>query len=361
MTNSQTLVFRVDASVAMGTGHVMRCLALAQVWQDAGGDVVFALARTIPAVEERLRSERVEIVHLKTSASAQDAAQVADLAHARQASWVVVDGYEFDAEYQRHLKNSGLKVLFVDDNGHAAHYFADIVLNQNAHASEDLYASRETSTRLLLGPSYAMLRREFRPWRNWKREIAPVGRKVLVMMGGSDPSNITGRVINALRLVTVERLETTAVVGGSNSQAESLEKTVDRFEALHLVRNASNMPELMAWADVAVSAAGTTAWELAFMGVPSLLLVVAEHQSPVAEALAMNAAGINLGDSSDMEDQDIAEIAGDLLRNATRRKQMSDNGTRLVDGDGARRVTEALWGNRGLAEKPGNSNRRATH
>lgn len=350
MTKSQTLVFRVDASVAMGTGHVMRCLALAQVWQDAGRDVVFALARSTPAVEERLRSERVEIVHLKTSASAQDAAQVADLARARQASWVVVDGYEFGAEYQRHLKNSGLKVLFVDDNGHAAHYFADIVLNQNAHASEDLYASRETYTRLLLGPSYAMLRREFQPWRNWKREIAPVGHKVLVMMGGSDPNNITGRVVDALRLVTVERLETTVVLGGSNSQAESLEKTVNRPETLHLLRNASNMPELMAWADVAVSAAGTTAWELAFMGVPSLLLVVAEHQSPVAEALAMNAAGINLGDSSDMEDQDIAEIVGALLRNPTRRKQMSENGRRLVDGDGARRVTEALCGNRGLAE-----------
>jgi UDP-2,4-diacetamido-2,4,6-trideoxy-beta-L-altropyranose hydrolase len=350
MANSQTLVFRVDASVAMGTGHVMRCLALAQVWQDAGGDVVFAMARSTPAVEERLRLEGVEIVHLKTSASAQDAAPVADLARARQASWVVVDGYDFDAEYQRHFKNSGLKVLFVDDNGHAAHYFADIVLNQNAHASEDLYASRETYTRLLLGPSYAMLRREFRPWRHWEREIAPIGHKVLVMMGGSDPNNITGRVINALRLATVERLETTVVVGGSNSQAEFLTKAADQPGAFRFVRNVSNMPELMAWADVAVSAAGTTAWELAFMGLPSLLLVVAEHQSPVAEALAMNAAGINLGDSSDMEDQDIAAIAGDLLRNATKRKQMSENGTRLVDGVGARRVTEALRGNCGLAE-----------
>src|SRR5580700_1740365 len=145
------LVLRTDASVAIGTGHVMRCLALAQAWEDAGGRAIFAMAQATPAVEGRLRNEGFEVARVSAQVgSATDAEETADLAQQRGASWVVVDGYEFGAEYQASLKNRGMKVLFIDDNGHAAHYLADLVLNQNAHALEELYRSRELSTKLLL-------------------------------------------------------------------------------------------------------------------------------------------------------------------------------------------------------------------
>ena len=149
------LVLRTEASVAIGTGHVMRCLALAQAWGDAGGRVIFAMARTTPAVEERLRNEGFEVARVDTQVgSIADAEETADLAQKRGASWVVVDGYEFGAEYQASLKSRRMKVLFIDDNGHAGRYSADLVLNQNIHASEELYRSRETSTKLLLGPAF---------------------------------------------------------------------------------------------------------------------------------------------------------------------------------------------------------------
>src|ERR1700758_4894117 len=110
---SQALVFRADATVAMGTGHVMRCLALAQAWQDRGGNCVFAMAKTMPSVEDRLRSEGIEVVVLPASAgSTDDAALLVELATQKRTSWVVVDGYGFSAEYQSHLKNAALKQLF---------------------------------------------------------------------------------------------------------------------------------------------------------------------------------------------------------------------------------------------------------
>src|SRR5437764_3756727 len=101
MTENSTLLFRCDASVAMGTGHAMRCLALAQAWSDAGGPAIFAMAETTPALEERLISERVQIVCVEAAAgSAEDAACVANLAGRCAAKWIVVDDYHFGADYQ---------------------------------------------------------------------------------------------------------------------------------------------------------------------------------------------------------------------------------------------------------------------
>ena len=160
--NPASLLIRADASVAIGTGHVMRCLALAQAWQDAGGRAVFAMAETTPSIHARLTSESCEVANISGEAgTAADADQTAAFAKEQKPDWVVVDGYRFSADYQRTLRAAGFKILFFDDYGHARHYFADLVLNQNVSASAELYADREPHTRLLLGTRYCMLRREF--------------------------------------------------------------------------------------------------------------------------------------------------------------------------------------------------------
>ena len=125
------LLVRCDATVGMGTGHAMRCLALAEGWQAGGGQTVFGMAEVTPAVEERLRQGGAEVVRLATTAGTDaDAVQTAELASLTGAQWIVVDGYQFGAQYQRLIKQAGKKLLFVDDNGHEEHYFADLVLNQ---------------------------------------------------------------------------------------------------------------------------------------------------------------------------------------------------------------------------------------
>ena len=349
--NPGTLILRSDASTAMGTGHVMRCFALAQAWQDAGGRPIFASAEAAPAMRERLLAANIEIVPLEISVGGEDdARKVEELALHHAASWVVVDGYQFGADYQRQLKAAGLRLLFLDDNGHAGHYSADIVVNQNAHADESLYSHRESYTRLLLGTRFVLLRREFERWRDWSREVALVGRKVLVLMGGSDPCDTTSLTVRSLQRADVEGIEVVIVMGGSNPHLQSVQRLAATFRAATVLRDTSNVSQLMAWADVAFSAAGSTAWELAYMGLPSLLLEVLEHQSPVAKAMAANAAGVNLGWFADIKEEGLARAAGDLLRDNARRKQMMESGRRLVDGKGARRVTRILCGNSGLAE-----------
>jgi spore coat polysaccharide biosynthesis predicted glycosyltransferase SpsG/RimJ/RimL family protein N-acetyltransferase len=232
-------------------------------------------------------------------------------------------------------------VLFVDDNGHAGAYSADIVLNQNVHASRALYANRDPATRLLLGPRFAMLRREFRAWRDWKREIPPAARRVLVTMGGSDPDNVTGRVVQAI--LTEHDLEATVVVGGSNPHLPELRASVGQHsESVRLIENVTNMPELMTWADMAVAGAGTTSLEMCFLGLPALLIVLADNQRLVAEELSRRGLAIYLREGAQTEASVLAGNFAELAASAQARRAMSERGREQVDGRGAERVVQSL-------------------
>jgi len=337
------LLIRADANVAMGTGHVMRCLALAQAWQDAGGNATFAMAQPSAWAGERLSRESTEVLEISGSAgSEEDAEQTAVLAGENAADWIVVDGYQFAANYQRTLKAAGFKTLFLDDYGHCESYCADFVLNQNASADEAAYRNREAHTRLLLGPQYCLLRREFNAWREWRREIAPAAHRVLVTMGGADPENFTGRALQALNSMAVNELEAVVVVGGSNMHSAALQPLAGAGKRITLRRDVLNMAELMAWADLAVSAAGTTCWEMCLMGLPALLIDLAANQTAVARELDRRGCAIRLGSSIDVSSEKIMERAEPLLKSVGDRQAMSRRCRELVDGKGAARVVSAL-------------------
>lgn len=328
----------------MGTGHVMRCLALAQAWQDKGGHTTLAATTLPPSLGQRLASEGLTLVMLTAEpGSLDDAQQTVEHARALDAPWVVVDGYQFGADYQRALKDANLRVLFMDDYGHAGTYCADIVLNQNSYAHEGFYTQRASHTKLLLGPQYVLLRREFWPWRGWRRETPEVARKVLVTMGGADPDNVTLRVIEALQQIDAPNLEVTIVIGGSNPHYARIE--TDARAVRHQIRveqNISDMPALMAWADVAVSAGGSTCYELAFMGIPALIVVLAENQQMGAAALAKAGTGQNLGWYNEVGSSAITSALMRLLTEPEFRAAMSRCGSSLVDSYGSTRIVAEM-------------------
>jgi UDP-2,4-diacetamido-2,4,6-trideoxy-beta-L-altropyranose hydrolase len=340
----RTLLIRADASTAMGTGHVMRCLALAQAWQDRGGQCVFAMAESTPAVERRLRDEGMEVEKFRVCAgSNEDAKQALFIAGKRDAAWIVADGYHFGAEYQAAIKAAGLKLLLMDDNVHAERYSADLVLNHNLHSSESLYGRREPYTRLLLGPRYAMLRREFRSWRKWRREIPANGRKILVTMGGSDPDNVTIKVIEAIQRLANANLETVVLLGSSNPHLRPVKAAIGKQpQSMRVVCDATNVAEWMAWADVAVAGAGTTFWEMCFLGLPGILLVLAENQQRVAEAAHEMGIAWSLGAGKDASAPAIGSKLAEFLATHEQRRSQSDKGRTVVDGFGAERVVTFL-------------------
>jgi UDP-2,4-diacetamido-2,4,6-trideoxy-beta-L-altropyranose hydrolase len=344
------LLIRADASIAIGTGHVMRCLALAQAWQDLGGRAIFAMAESTPALAARLHSESCDVVSVEASIGSQDDSErTADLARVHHAGWVVVDGYQFGADYQQALKSADLKVLLMDDYGHSARYLADLVVNPNACADESLYQNRESYTRLLLGTRYCMLRREFNAWRQWQRKIPPLARRILVTMGGSDRENLTARVLEALSSHKdghgFEDLEATVVIGGSNPHAASLERYAEASDRqIHLHKDTAQMAEWMAQADLAVSAAGSTCWELCLLGLPSLLVDVAANQTVLARALDRKGCAIHIGSASEFSTEKIADQLDKLVHATQLRQSLSRASRALVDGYGSLRIASILNG-----------------
>src|SRR5271166_5542094 len=281
-----TLVVRADAGLKMGTGHVMRCLALAQGWRHEGGEVIFAVAESTPALDDLLRSKEIEITRIEgVPGSAEDARNTLEIARGRGADWFVVDGYHFDAHYQKQLQNFR-PVLTVDDNGLLDHYATELILNQNAHAGAQMYSHVSPNTKLLLGPRFALLRDEFLAYRDWAREIPERGSRLLLTMGGSDPRNFTPRILPLLAELPDDDLRIRVVVGGSAENANAVDAIAAKFAGrVEVLRDVRNMADLMAWADVAISGAGTTCWEMCSLGLPAILVEAAENQRFIAEQL----------------------------------------------------------------------------
>ncbi len=293
--NLPTLIIRADASAHMGTGHVMRCLALAEPWLAAGSEVILAAQLMPEALGQRALKAGVKPYSVGGEAGGiEDAQETAALAAEHPGAWLVVDGYQFGEGYFGVLKQAGVKVLQVDDFGGLTRYAADFVLNQNLGVTAAWYPQKTENTRLLLGTRYVQLRGEFLQQKTTERDPEKEQLSILVTLGGSDPDNVTAKVIEALQLIS--GVEATVVVGGSNPHWEELQASVKKDAAkIRLIRNASNMPELMATADLAIAAGGTTAWELAYMGVPMMTIVLADNQRSNGEQLAATGVAINLG------------------------------------------------------------------
>ena len=339
-----TLIIRADAGPAIGHGHVMRCLALAQAWQDRGGRCVFLTSQPAPAIEARLSSEGFAVLRLDaTPGSREDASQLAQSAMQQDARWAVIDGYHFGLEYQQILKSAGLKLLVIDDYGQIGAYAADIILDQNAGAREILYARREPATEVLLGTHYAMLRREFKSWGERKREIPPVARKILITMGGSDPENLTVRVVEALRKLDLPEVEATVVIGGGNARASNIKTLTEKSrDKLRVESNVRNMPELMAQADLAVASAGSTSWEICLLGLPAIIVDAAPNQLPLAQALNSADAAIHIPKTK-LTIDGLAETIRSLATSRDLRQKLSTNVSKFVDGRGAARVVSAMY------------------
>lgn len=339
------LLIRADASQDIGTGHVMRSLALAQAWQENSGKAaIFAMAMKTQALESRLRSEGQQLTNVSAApGSIDDAAQTAAVARREKAAYVVIDGYHFGAEYQHIIRDAGLQSLIVDDFGRSGPYQTDVLLNQNMHANESLYAGIAPHSRLLLGPRYTLLRREFWPFRGQRRKISPTGSRVLVTLGGTDPDNVTLKVSHALQQVRMSALEAIIVVGGSNLHYAELKKTIGSSGVpIRLEHDVASMSELMLWADLAISAGGSTCLELAFLGLPNLIIALDEQQLVVARALEAKGVAVSLGTQEQVSAAEIGNQVQRLLLDINARSLMAERGQGLIDGKGGVRVMNAL-------------------
>ena len=337
-------LFRADASASMGVGHAMRTLALAQAWVEQGGRAVYAMACGVPGFGGKVAAAGAEFAEIDaTPGGANDMELTVALARSVRADWLVVDGYQFGSAYHQTVGCGGWRMLALDDEGRVGRYDSDIVLNQNLHASESLYTNRAGRTRLLLGPEYALIQRDFFKWRGRGGGNQPIARRILVTMGGGDLSNVTRKAVEALLMTNIERMEARVVIGGANPNYDSvMEAALRGGSSIRVETDIRDMGEAMAWADIAVTAGGSSIYELAFLGTPFIMITTADNQKPVERAITRFGAGLCLGWHEDVSPERISDEIRVAAFSQTARGKLIERMSELVDGLGAVRVTRAM-------------------
>jgi len=353
---SLNLVIRADANSIIGTGHLMRCIALAQAWQERGVCVTFLSHCQSEALQRRVIKEGFEFVFVeRPHPDPADLKQVLDrLKNFRKGSgipWLVLDGYHFDSDYQRSIREAGSRLVVIDDYNHLSNYHADILLNQNIGAELIPYIC-DLKTVKLFGPKYALLRTEFLTWKNRIPKQSENPRRVIVTLGGADPDNITLKVLRALLQTRLKGFGIDVIVGPANPNIKELEfeiqcaqkATVQLTNSIQLLYSI-NMPEIMAMTDVAISAGGSTCWELCFFGKPFLVLITAENQRGIARGLDKVGSAICLGWHQDVTMNQIKTNLESLLNDTQGRRELSIKGRKIIDGQGRNRVLDAVYSN----------------
>jgi len=338
------IIARADVTTEMGTGHLMRCRSLAQRLKDFGVSTEFLMAECPGELRKTLIDEGFDFVRVNCAPGGIKDAKFTARA-AAGADWIIVDGYHFDGSYQKALKSAGMRVLFVDDYVHCRGYPADIVLNQNMYANSTMYRDKAPRSKILTGPSYALLRAEFAAKRPGYRRVPRIAKNILVTLGGSDKGNLTARVVRALDRSRFKNLEVRVVVGAINLNAEEIVRIcAESKKKMKVLVNIGNMAEMMDWADLAISAGGTTAYELAITTTPSVMLVSAENQRLNAAEFCKRGFAQIVEDPFRAADNELIECFDSIISSSQRRKKMVARLKGVVDGHGPERVLMNMEG-----------------
>ncbi|MCG8637448.1 MAG: UDP-2,4-diacetamido-2,4,6-trideoxy-beta-L-altropyranose hydrolase [Desulfobacterales bacterium] len=341
--NKNTLIIRADANEEIGIGHFMRCLSIACTWEKRGGKAVIVSDCRAPALEKKAGKAEIGIVSLPPGIPMEkELSTLADIIKQTGAHWIVIDGYRFDETYHKAIKACGIRLLLMDDYNHLPFYRCDILVNQNLGADKISYR-HSRNTRLLLGHEYTLLRREFTETEPVSGPFPETAGRILVTMGGSDPDNATLTVIHALIPAAKNISVVDIVIGPSNPHLKSIEEAVTCSPLncrIHV--NPGNMAGLMTRADMAVSAGGSTAWELSYLGIPSVFIVTAANQENSVRKIQEFNAGINAGSHSPSSIRELSDTIYRLMSSSTLREELSRQSKRLISGKGGNKIVDAM-------------------
>ena len=338
------VAIRADASTHIGSGHVVRCLTLADALRDRGAAVTF-ISRERPGHLCDLIVQRGHGV-LRLSAEAEYPADDGDETGAalgtlaQRVDWLVVDHYALGIDWERRLRPRVDRIMAIDDL--AGDHDVDLLLDQNffREAAARYRGRVPPGCTLLLGPHYALLRPEFAWARDRLRARDGTVRSVLVCFGGADEPNFTAAALTALARFNLERID--VVVGASNPHAEALATFCKALPQVRLLQGVENLAELMTACDLSIGGGGGMNWERACLGLPSLVVALAENQGPVIAALL--AEGLVLGSAEGAApDAALIEAGFRLAAKAPALLQgLAQRSADLTDGWGAARVADAM-------------------
>jgi len=343
------VAFRVDASLKMGSGHVMRCLTLADELQREGAESLFMCREMRGDLINFIESRGYPVLRLKIQTETfsswhGDASQcIQALFIEGCVDWLIVDSYFLSAPWETMLRSVARKIFVIDDLANRIHD-CDIILDQNYYVSgvtryDNLIPDGCCK---LLGPRYSLVRKEFLEARAILRKRDGHIRRILVFFGGCDAGNETLKALNAIRIFNHPEILVDVIVGSQNPYRDELNVVAASVAGMTTHHNVSNMAEFIAASDLYVGAAGTTTWERCCLGLPSLVITVAANQVETTVHLHQLGVLSYLGDSRMVTAEQLSLGIKECTLFPERMKVQSEKGLTLVDGYGAEYCTDII-------------------
>jgi len=378
------IFFRTDASNKIGSGHVMRCLALAEELHKQGCRVHF-ICRAHPGHLGGMITEKGFSLSLLPSPEQQknaemgnddyaawlgvsqdeDAEQTIDALGSKHWDWLIVDHYSLDVHWEKKIRSHVTRIMAIDDLANRKHdcdllldqnYFLKEVFNHKSTKGTEKEAQEQHAgpgcsqyiglvpedCRLLLGPRYALLRPEYAQYRRTMNQRTGEIKQVLVFMGGSDNADITGTALEALSVPELAHVQVDVVVGANNPHKDKIAQQAEERSSTYPYGPRPHLADLMSRAGLAIGGGGVTTWERMCLGLPSIVICVAENQRPACEALYQAGLIHYLGFWKDVTAATLAENIIDICENQEILRFQAKACQAMVDGLGAKRVAEVL-------------------
>lgn len=344
-----TFAFRVDSSTQIGTGHLVRCLTLANKLRSCGEESIFLCHRLegdLTTQVERAGFE-VMILDLETNwhdtSESRDAIESLQLIRKRSANRVILDHYGLSVGWEELITPHVKSLMVIDDSTNRRHQ-CDLLLNQNlVPPSAGLFsASSHGATRALVGPKFALLQPEYAMFRSTRPMKKSAIERILVFMGGSDPENVTGLVLRSLANMGLVDTAIDVVIGAANPHREQILSLFSDSHSISFHTNLSSLAPLLAISDLAIGAGGASGWERMCLGVPSIVVDIAENQRGICLELAQAGLIEHIGSSDLISPFEIERAVEKLISQEALRRHYSLQGQITVDGLGVNRVLETL-------------------
>ena len=361
VTEQMMAAFRVDASNRIGTGHVMRCLTLAEALRRRGAQCLFIHRQheghlstlieqngfevlTLPKPECEAAPDHAEDYAAWLGVPAEeDARQSLQSLVDRRPYWLVVDHYALDSHWESLMRAAVERILVIDDLANRSHD-CDLLVDQNyfPDAIKRYRPLLGESTPVLAGPRYALLSQRYAQARAGMGELSGEVKRILVYYGGVDASNETARALRVLGESAYHGLAVDVVVGPNNSHREELEKLAVKHPAMTVYGPQNDLVDLMLAADLTLGAGGATTWERCALALPAIVTSVAANQEPYNRLLQADGVVHYLGDSAEVNDDIIRNALDAMLQNPEYLSAMAARAWRLVDGWGTERVAHRM-------------------
>lgn len=333
------IFFRVDASLDIGYGHLMRCLSLAEEFKKLG-DYVFFICRELKGnLIDKVKKRGIPIFTIPETGSSNfnwenDQKFTKDILKKNSVDLLVIDHYGIDERWEKRIRPYVYKVMVIDDLADRRHD-CDLLLDQTFH--RDMRKRYDqlipAGAYKLLGPSFVLLRPEFRQLKQNRRERDGIIKRILIFFGGSDPTDETTKALKAVEQINDKRLTVDVVVGKANENVERIRNRCNVNQNFNFHCQVDYIAGLMDQSDLSIGAGGTSTWERCYLGLPTVIITVANNQVELCNELSEKEALIYLGHYREVNSEQIRKVITELKKQPEKLNKMTYNSLMLFEDE----------------------------